>query len=154
MHASQETVTCYDHLVSTSAAYPVRRVDTKDFYLLPVGTKFTLVDGGITPGVLSEYYNEFYWNIGNDVIMPGNQRPRIAVHQQNFSLTTLNSQLSDGQTYICYVNVQTYTAEQKITILSHSKFPPYHNPSQTIGNSLKKQKSLYKELMPSIKLPI
>ncbi len=154
MHASQETVTCYDHLVSTSAAYPEPWVDTKDFYLLPVGTKFTSVDGGITPGVLSEYYNEFYWNIGNDVIMPGNQRPRIAVHRQNFSMTILNSELSDGETYICYVNVQTYTAEQMITILSHSKFPPYHNLLPTIGNNFKEQNSLYKELMPSIKLPI
>ncbi len=28
------------------------------------------------------------------------------------------------------------------------------NPLPTIGNNLKKQKSLYKVLMPSIKLPI
>lgn len=83
------------------------------------------MDGGIPLGVLSEHYDNFYWNRGeNDILKVGHQQdPRVVVHQDNFSLIIQDSRLCDGETYIWFVDVEgSHTKSQRITLLSYSKY--------------------------------
>ncbi len=68
------------------------------------------------------YYDDMYWNRGDNVLRASDNDPRVTVQSQNFSLAITDSRLSDGQTYTCFVEVDNNSAEQLVTFLSYSEY--------------------------------
>ncbi len=113
------------------AGYPERNPDTRDYYARPVGTERIDMDCGIPVGMLSQYYDNVYWNRGNNVLRTSDDDPRVKVQSENVSLIIMDSCLAYGETYICYVEVDNNWAEQMITLLSYSEYLVTHTHVHT-----------------------
>ncbi len=94
--------------------------DTRDVYFIEVGTPSSSLDCGIAPGALSSFYTlEWYKALMTLTNSGGSER--IDVHQNNFSLVIQNATLSDGGQYSCFVDVQSNSVIQSVTVLVYGR---------------------------------
>lgn len=110
-------------LVFVSTAFPARQEGTNDYYPLAVWTPFTSIDSGMEPGALSK--TSYTWTKAR------NPNPIT----NNLRLVIQNAQLQDGGVYQCFVEVESFSDTQNVTVLVHDH-TLFSNPLSTDGYSV------------------